>query len=71
MNLLEKEVAVAEAKRLLTEVELLIRDASYNLAFDNLDKLPQKIDYVRALLDIIDNKANSFVVTENNEDELY
>lgn len=71
MNLLEKEVAVAEAKGLLTEVELLIRDASYNLAFDNLDKLPQKIDYIRTLLDIIDNKANSFVVTENNEDELY
>lgn len=64
-----KEVAVAETKGLLGKVESMIRDANYNLAFDNLDTLPQTINSVRRLLDIIDNKVGSFVTTEN--DELY
>lgn len=64
-----KEVAVAETKGLLGKVESMICYANCNLAFDNLDKLPQTINSVRRLLDIIDNKAGSFVTTEN--DELY
>lgn len=66
MNNFVKEVAVAETKGLLGKVESMIRDANYNLAFDNLDKLPQTINCVRRLLDIIDNKAGLFVTTEND-----
>lgn len=69
MNNFVKEVAVAETKGLLGKVESMIRDANYNLGFDNLDKLPQTINCVRRLLDVIDNKAGSFATTEN--DELY
>lgn len=68
MNDLMTEVAVAESKGLLREIDSIIYSAERNLAFDNLDELPRTIDTIRRLLNVIDDKVG---ILRNTDDELY
>lgn len=68
MNDLMTEVAVAESKGLLREIDSIIYSAERNLAFDNLDELPRIIDTIRRLLNVIDDKVG---ILRNTDDELY
>ena len=65
------KVLVSETKGLLGTLENDIKDIRYQLSFDNLNKLPESLQDLRKLIDVIEEKVTKNCDTETETDELY
>lgn len=57
--MIERQLMVAEVKGLLKSLEVLSRDARFQLASDNLRKITNETAKIRVIIDRIDNKVDS------------
>lgn len=71
MNNFETKIVVSETKGLLRTLENDIKGVRYDLAFDNLNELPEKLQDLRKLIDVIEEKVTKNCDTETETDELY
>ena len=71
MDDFESKIVVSEIKGLLRTLESDIKDARYQLAFDNLNKLPEQLKQIRKLIDVIEGKVILNCGTQTDTDELY
>lgn len=71
MNNFETKIVVSETKGLLRTLENDIKGVRYDLAFDNLNELPEKLQDLRKLIDVIEEKITKNCDTETETDELY
>lgn len=64
------KVLVSETKGLLGTLENDVSRVKFDLAFDNIDKLPERLNEIKEIIDVIEKKVmDNYVKT--NEDELY
>ena len=67
----ETKIVISETKGLLRTLENDIKDISYQLSFDNLNQLPESLQDLRKLIDVIEEKVTKNCDTETETDELY
>ena len=64
------KVLVSETKGLLGTLENDVSRVKFDLAFDNIYELPDRLNEIKAIIDVIEKKVmDNYVKT--NEDELY
>ena len=72
-NCFEVQIQVDETKGLLRGLERSISHVRYNLAYDNIEDLPNKIEEIRKVLTKLESKIINLRnhYGEKDEDELY
>lgn len=71
MNDFKTKILVSETKGLLKTLERDVHRANFDLAFDDIDKLPERLNEFRKLIDVIEKKIMDNCTEIENEDELY
>lgn len=67
----ETKIVVSEINGLLMTLERDVKDAEFQLAFDNLNELPGELEQMRKLIDVIEGKVILNCDTQTDTDELY
>ena len=72
-NCFEVQIQIDETKGLLRGLERSISRTRYNLAYDNIEDLPNKIEEIRKVLTKLESKIVNLRnrYGEKDEDELY
>lgn len=71
MDNFEAKIVVSEIKGLLRTLERDVKNAEFQLAFDNLNELPKELEQIRKLIDVIEGKVILNCGTQTDTDELY